>query len=78
MMAQQANNSFIYHRIIMQYTSHKPHEQIERSEKSEKVIMMLNSSYLISTNAKNQLLFYIQSISAISVRSYRAAFNKRT
>ena len=40
--------------------------------------MMLNSSHLSSTNAKNQLLFYIQNISAISAHSFREAFNKRT
>ena len=40
--------------------------------------MMLNLSYLTAINAKNQLLFHIQSISAISGHSYRAAFNKRT
>ena len=36
-------------------------------------MMMLNLSYLTVTNAKNQLLFHIQSISAASVHSYRPA-----
>ena len=39
-------------------------------------MIMLNLSYVTATNAKNKLLFYIQSISATSVYSYRAAFNE--
>ena len=52
---------------------------LEGSAKSEILMMMkLNLSYLTATNAKNQLLFHIQNISAASVHSCRAAFNKRT
>ena len=40
--------------------------------------MMLNLSYLTATNAKYQLLFHIYNVSAISVHSYREAFNERT
>ena len=44
----------------------------EGRAKCEIVNMMLNSSYLTSTNAKNHITI------SISTHSYRAAFNKRT
>ena len=78
MAQQQAKNSLIYRRIYIKYTFHGPKEQIEGSVKNEILMMMLNLSYLTATNAKNQLLCRIQSISAVSVHSYGTAFNKRT
>ena len=44
----------------------------EGRAKREIVIMMLNSAYLTSTNAKNHITIFI------STHLYRAAFNKRT
>ena len=44
----------------------------EGRAKCEIVNMMINSAYLISTNAKNHITI------SISTHSYRAAFNKST
>ena len=46
--------------------------QTEERNKREIVNMMLNSTYLTSTNAGNHITI------SISTHSYRAAFNKRT
>ena len=46
--------------------------QTEGRNKRETVNMMLNSTYLTSTNAENHITI------SISTHSYRTAFNKRT